>query len=115
MTLRIRASTADVHAPTGNTTAILTYAAVAGYAHVLGDGIAWSYDGTPTAGNLKIEDGAGNVVFSMDITAAGAGFVPLDPYKEMTVNRDCIVTLAAGGSGISGKVSALAHWTLPQV
>lgn len=101
---------ADVNAPSSNTAAVVTYAATAGAAHVV-SGIGWSYSGSPTAGNLKIEDGSGNTVFSLDITAGGPGFLPFDPHKRGTVNTAMIVTLAAGGSGVSGKVSVLGHWT----
>src|SRR5262249_33890385 len=81
-----------------------------GVQHCL-SGVAWSYSGTPTNGNLKIEDGSGNTVFSMDITAAGAGFLPFVPPKKGTANTALILTLAAGGVGITGKLSAWSHWT----
>jgi len=106
-------STGNTHAPASNTAAVLTYAAIAAgptspKSHVV-SGITWSYSGTPTGGNLKVEDGAGNIVFTMDITAGGAGFLPWS--GRGSPNTAMIVTLAAGGSGVSGKVSVMQHWT----
>ena len=105
------ASTSDVHAPSSNTAAVVTYSAAgAGVAHVIG-GIAWSYNGTPTGGNLKVEDGSGTTVFTVDITAAGPGCFMFSRPKKGTANTAMIVTLAAGGSGVTGKVSVTSHWT----
>jgi hypothetical protein len=103
---------ADVHAPAANTAAVVTYEAVAALHHVI-SGIAWSYagSGTLTGGNLKVEDGAGTTVFSIDITSLGAGFIPFIPPKRGTVNTAMVVTLAAGGADVTGKVSVLGHWT----
>ncbi len=101
-------STSDVHAPSSNTAAVLTYSAVTGQRHVL-SGLAWSYSATPTSGNLKIEDGAGTTIFSLDITTAGPGFVPFAPPLSGSASTALIVTLAAGGSGVSGKLNVLGH------
>lgn len=101
---------ADKHEPAANTAAVITYAAVAGQKHVIG-GVAWSYNGAPTAGNLKIEDVAGTVVFSVDITSAGPGFIPFpQPLRQAAVNTALIITLSAGGAAVTGKVNALSHW-----
>lgn len=100
------AAAADVHAPAANTAAVITYTAAAGIEHVI-DGIAWSYSGAPTGGNLKVQDGA-TTVFSMDITAGGHGYIPV--RKRGTANTNLVITLAAGGEGVSGKVNVLAHW-----
>jgi hypothetical protein len=105
MTQAIQRTTSDVHAPSSNTAAVLNYAAVSDRRHVL-DGLQWSYSGTPTAGNLKVEDGAGTTVFSLDVTAAGPGFIPFEPALAGRTNTALIVTLAAGGAGVSGKVNA---------
>ena len=77
----IPASTADVHAPSSNTAAVVTYAAVSDRRHALG-GVAWSYSAAPTGGSLKIEDGSGNVVFGPHaITSAGPGVIYFTPPK----------------------------------
>jgi hypothetical protein len=107
----IAASTNDTNAPATNTNAVLTYAAAgAGVSHCLG-GVAWSYIGGTPTGLLKIEDGAGNIVFQVDIGAAGYGQINFLPPKKGTANTALIVTLTAGGAGITGKISALSHWT----
>lgn len=99
------ASSGNRHYPSSNTAAVVTKAAVPGYAHVVGS-VAWSYDAAPTGGNLKIEDVSGTTVFSIDITAAGPGvFNFFPPLKMAAANTALIVTLAAGGSGVTGKLS----------
>ena len=101
---------ADASTPAVNTAAVLTYAAVPGQSHHI-DGLVWSYaGGTPTGGNLQITDG-GSVVFSMDITDQGAGFIPFSRPKRGSVNSALVITLTAGGSGVTGKVSVPNHWT----
>lgn len=105
----VSASTSDVHAPVANTDAVVTYAAIADRRHAI-TGVAWSYAGDdPAGGNLKIEDGANNVVFTMDITSEGAGFITFPCRKVGTKNTAMIITLAAGGGSVSGKVSVLNH------
>ena len=94
--------------PSVNTAAVITYAAVADKQHNV-DTVVWSYSGTPSGGNLKIEDGTGNTVFSIDITAPGPGFIPFKHPHRGSVNTDMIITLASV-SGVSGKVSVGAHW-----
>jgi len=105
MTQAVQRTTSDVNAPASNTAAVLTYAAVSDRRHVL-DSVEWSYSASPTGGNLKIEDGAGTTVFSIDVTAAGPGFFKFAPGLAGRANTALIVTLAAGGSGVSGKVNA---------
>jgi hypothetical protein len=107
----VQAAGGDTATPASNTAAVVTYAAGAtGVQHVI-SGVAWSYSGgTPTGGNLLIQDGS-TTVFSMDITAQGAGFIQFAPAKKGTAATSMTITLAAGGAGVTGKVSVLAHWT----
>jgi len=104
-------SSADVHAPAANTAAVVTYAADATHKHAI-SGVAWSYaGGIPVGGNLKVEDGAGVTVFSVDIPDYGPGVVEFPrPKVGAAVNTALIVTLAAGGAGVTGKISVLNHW-----
>jgi len=103
-------STGNTHAPSSNTAAVITKtAAAAGIANVVSF-IAWGYSGTPTAGSLKVEDGSGTVIFGpIPITAAGPGFFPV--AIKGSAATALIVTLAAGGSGVSGVVSVASAWT----
>jgi hypothetical protein len=102
----------DVSAPASNTAAVVTYAAAAGLKHCI-SGLVWSYDGTPTGGSIKIEDGAGNIVFGPHaITVGGVGILVFpNPKKSSAANVALITTLAAGGAGVSGVVSIVNHWT----
>ena len=62
----VEVDTAHVSAPAANTAAQVTFAAVAGSRHQF-EYIAWSYDDTPTDGNLTIHNGAGATYFNIDI------------------------------------------------
>lgn len=107
----IACAAGDVHAPAVNTAAIVTYAATASVKHVI-TGIAWSYDAAPTGGNLKVEDVSGTTVFTIDITDKGAGFFVFPkPKKSAAANTAMIITLAAAGAAVTGKVSCLNHWS----
>lgn len=100
---------ADAATAAANSAVVKTYAAVPGKCHVIG-GVAWSYSAAPTGGNLKIEDGAGVVILDLDITAAGPGSVPFSPPKRGTANTDLVITLAAAGAAVVGKLNILGHW-----
>lgn len=102
--------TADVHAPAAATAAVVTYAADPNACHLI-SGIVWSYSAAPTGGNLKVENGSGVTVFTMDVTAAGPGVIYFEPAKKGSINTAMIVTLASGGGGVSGKVSVINRWT----
>lgn len=90
----------------------LTFAGVASYGWCIA-GIAWSYSGTPTGGNITITDG-GNTVFSVDVTTGGPGFVSFNPAMEATIGNTLVVTLAAGGAAIVGKLNLLGVWKRAQ-
>ncbi len=107
----IAVAAANVHEPAANTAAVITYAAGGGgVSHVI-SGVAWSYDAVPTAGSLTIEDGLGTTIFVVSITAAGAGFFMFAPRLLGTAATALVVTLAAGGAAVTGKVSVMGHWT----
>lgn len=103
------AAAADRATAAANTTVVITYAAVSTKRHVIG-GVAWSYSAAPTGGKVTVEDEAGTVIFEIDITAAGPGEVPFRVPKRGRENKDLIITLAAGGVGIVGKLNILGHW-----
>jgi hypothetical protein len=108
---RVVCAAADVHVPAVNTAAVVTYAADATKKHVI-TGVAWSYTGgTPVGGNLKIEDVSGTVVFSVDIDKSGPGSFEFPrPKIGAAVNTAMIITLAAGGAGVTGKISVENHF-----
>jgi len=97
------------HYPTGNTAAVITIAAVADQRIII-DSIQWSYSGAPTGGRLSITDG-GVTIFDIDITAAGPGGFGLTlpasgGLKSPAAGSAIVITLAAGGAGVTGKLNA---------
>jgi hypothetical protein len=98
-----------VSAPAPNVAAVVTLPAEDGYIPVV-SGIAWSYNGEPTAGRLTLGVGAATV-FDIDITSGGPGFIPFAPPRAAQEGETIVLTLAAGGAGISGKVTVLGFWT----
>lgn len=76
-------------------------------AFIITDGIAWGYGGSGTlsGGRLTVEDGAEGVVFDLDITQKGAGFVPL--RKLFTAGEAVTITLHDGGADVTGYFNLL--------
>lgn len=102
------------HQPAANTAAVVNIAADAQEYWVI-DSIEWSYDAAPTGGNLLVTIG-GTTVFSVDITAAGPGHFDWSNAPRYTtgtgagggkptLNEAVVVTLAAGGASVTGKVN----------
>jgi hypothetical protein len=103
----------DVATPSANNAAVVSYQpSPYGFANMI-SGVAWSYSTVPSTGNLQIQDGSGNVVFSMDITSDGAGWLYFDPAKRGSPGTEMILTLAAGGSSCVGKLTVLDQWYNP--
>lgn len=86
-----------------NAAAAVTLAATPYRSHLL-YGLDWSYSAAPTSGLLSVTDG-GTVVFAQAVTASGPGFHRWDPPKAFTRGNAVVVTLAAGGAGVEGRVS----------
>lgn len=93
------------HSPASNTAAVVTLAAAGTTQARIVEQIVWSYDGNPTGGNITITND-GTAIFDIDITAGGPGSItfPGDVLKS-TANKALVITLAAGGSGISGNIN----------
>lgn len=105
----ILGAAADVHAPAANTAAVVTYAADATPRSHIITGIAWSYyGGIPVGGNLQVTDGA-TVIFNIDIHEEGPGAIEFPRPKKGANNTAMAITLAAGGAGVTGKLSILNH------
>lgn len=97
--------------PAANTAATVTLAAVANSAGGEGrrwsiGGIAWSYDATPSGGSISITNG-GTKAFDLDITSAGPGSITFGEPLKADPNAAVVVTLAAGGAGVTGKLVVL--------
>ena len=71
------------------------------------DWVAWSYSGAPTGGKCTVSIGGVNV-FEVDVTSGGPGLLHFDQHElynaAQTKNEALVVTLAAGGSGVTGKL-----------
>jgi len=106
----VAAAAAHSNEPAANTAAVVTLVAGgAGVSNVLGL-VVWSYDLLTVAGTLTIEDGGGTTVLKIDIPESGPGFLPFNPGLMGTANTAMIITLAAGGAGVSGIINVHA-WT----
>lgn len=71
--------------------------------HVL-DGLVFGYNATPVSGYLQIKDDA-DVVFHVPVTSAGVGPVEFDPPKKGRDDKAMVITLGAGGAGVTGYVN----------
>jgi hypothetical protein len=103
----VPAAAGDYGTAVANTQAEVSLGASAGNSHVI-SGVGWSYSGTPTGGNITITDGTSTI--SWDITAAGPGVIPFPRGKKFLSGQGVTIILAAGGSGVVGRVFALNHW-----
>lgn len=101
----VKQTTADTETSAADTAVAITYAAVAGIAHALHSLIV-SYSGGTATGELKVEDGAGVTVFSVVLPAAGIHIIPFDSPLCGSKNTALVITLAAGGTSVIGKINA---------
>lgn len=91
-------------APAVNTAAVVNCSAGVDAVAVIGS-ILFSYDSTPTGGNITVEDGSGLVVINLDIPAAGLYELTFNPtIRSASLATTVIVTLAAGGAACTGKL-----------
>ncbi len=96
----------DVTAATAaaNTAVVTTYAAVAGQRHRL-SWLAFSYSAAPAAGRLTVTDG-GATILDLDTLTLQESAIPLPPGGlQGSVNQPMVVTLAAGGAAVVGKLN----------
>lgn len=100
----------DVSMPAANTVAEIVYPRPGRDCYHSFSGLAWSYDGQLTGGNLQMVDENLGVIFDIDITNQGPGFIPFPVPRHGSLNATMTVRLAAGGIGVSGKLNVLTHW-----
>ena len=101
------------HVPSSNTAAVVTLAAETGLCHVVSQ-VTFSYDGTPTGGSLTIAHGPGPTTkFSVPVTSGGVGPISFNPPLKFPSGEAVVCTLAAGGSGVSGRLNVNAHTESP--
>lgn len=73
--------------------------------------VSWSYSDTPTGGSITIADSAGSPVtyFSLHVTAGGPGGWTFSPALSLPAGLNSVVTLAAPGGAIVGKLFVNAY------
>lgn len=105
-----KAGIGNVSAPAINTAAVVTLAANATKRHYLTQ-IDFSYEGAAPAanGNLIVEDEAGTTVFNIDIALEGDRTINFFNPLRGRVNKAMVITLAAGGASVTGKLSIGAY------
>lgn len=102
-----QASPCDSATSASNAAVSLTYGAQQNTRHII-NGLAWSYSGGSASGSVQVLD-QGVVIFNMDITAAGNGSITFPDPLAGSPGRVLTITLAAGGSSVTGKINALGH------
>ena len=90
------------HLPASNADAVITIAAELMRRHIIHK-LIWSYSSDPTGGKIVATDG-GVSKCDFDITSKGAGSINLN--LTGSVNSAIVITLTAGGAGITGKIYA---------
>jgi len=95
----------DDHQPSANTAAVVTLAADSEQCHVI-TAIEFGYDATPTSGTLTVTAG-GTTIFKVPVVSAGPGRIgfPEGLHSDAALNQAVVVTLAAGGTSVTGFVN----------
>lgn len=65
--------------------------------------VAWSYSAAPTNGEITVTDGT-TTYFTLHVTAAGPDGWIFSPPLSMPKGLDAVVTLAAPGGSVVGKL-----------
>ena len=70
------------------------------------EGIQWSYSADPIGGNLKVES-LGSIIWEVDITVAGPGFIPFPIIGGLkgTSDEELVITLVGAGASVRSKVN----------
>lgn len=95
-----------------DTAVVITLAAEAGKRHYIPE-ILWSYSGTPTGGRITISGLDNTQTLDLDIISGGPGPLLFPPLAGK-INTAVVITLAAGGGSVVGKLNVF-HTALPAV
>jgi len=87
-----------------DTIAVITMTAVVGR-RIVCHGLQFSYDGAPTGGRVFVEDGVGTTIWDVDLVAAADRMEHVEFFLVGSINTDMVITLAAGGAGVIGKLN----------
>lgn len=89
-----------------NAAVSITLVGKAGYRHHVQQ-ITWSYSGTPT-GALSTTGLEGDEL-TFDVVNGGPGGLALPPSAYGVVGANVVISLAAGGGGITGKLNVFSE------
>lgn len=94
------------NAPSAHTAAVVTFDADTTRKNVI-TSLIFGYSGGTPVGSIKVEDGSGTTVFGpIPVAGQGTWQIKFDPPLAGSTNTALIVTLADGGSGVTGAVYA---------
>ena len=82
----------------------VTLSAAAGVYHQVHN-VTWSYSAMPTGGRITLVDG-GTTIVDLDLVQDPFDSLPTSmlPILSLLPNTDMVITLAAGGLGVTGKL-----------
>ncbi len=89
-----------------NTVVTLTFAADTADRGWHLDGVEWSLSANPAAAVALTVAVDGTTVWQFDITSGGPGFMPAKPRIRGAANKAMVITLAAAGGSVIGKLNA---------
>lgn len=101
------ASTGDISAPASNTNAVVTYPATGERLHRIG-GVLTSFSAQPTGAELTIQSNA-TVIARHFITTSNPTEIIFNEGIANTMGESMVITLTAGGVGISGRLQVINH------
>ena len=87
-----------------NTAVVITLPVSAARREFAGS-IVWSYSAAPTGGRLTVAGGGFGI--DVDIIAGGPDYIPFAIPQHATDDVPIVITLAAGGGVIVGKLNLL--------
>lgn len=91
------------HSPAADTAAVVTLPAVTGGYNLVAC-VIWGYDGAPVGGgSLIITDGTSTI--TVPIATPGPGKLELARPFAAVITTAITVTLAAGGTGVTGNLN----------
>ena len=97
----VDASAAQETTGAGGASSVVTITAAAQRKIEVGQ-VFWSYDAAPTGGGVTISDGTTSLTWA--VTASGFDSVTFDPPLAFAVGTNVVVTLAAPGGSVVGKL-----------
>jgi hypothetical protein len=100
---------ADTATAAANAIVAITYDAVPGQTHTIGDelgqgSISWSLSADPASAILLTVSDAGTVRLRWYITKGGPGFLPVN-FRCAAANTALVISLAAAGAGVIGTLN----------